>query len=52
MEMENGFRATPDEIMQMTDAFMKGRPEGWVFVAANARGRQGVEAVFPKMNFG
>jgi hypothetical protein len=50
MEMET-FRATPDEIMQAADAFMFGRPDGWVFVAANVQGRRSVEAVFPKAYF-
>jgi hypothetical protein len=44
------FHASWDEVFQMADAFMSGKPVGWVAVAANERGREGIQAVFPEAN--
>jgi hypothetical protein len=41
------FALTRTDIPNMVDAIFHGRGDGWVVIAANAKGRQCIEQVFP-----
>jgi hypothetical protein len=41
------FQLTGTDIPNMVDALFQGRGDGWVIIAANAKGRQCVAQVFP-----
>jgi hypothetical protein len=41
------FELAVTDIPNMVDALFQGRGDGWVIIAANAKGRQCVEQVFP-----